>query len=197
MVSIVDSALTSRQNVGRSPAQTLSLCRRMPPSPSPRPRTQPQAPGDGVIVLTDGGILLPSILSPRSRVKRRQSRLSPPGSGGGTSPQLARASTSPLQAEQPQPPVAESLLELGRVLSLQRQGLSTLLQLHQRQSLSPHKHAASVETRFGTDSCGQRSLRRLCLAPEHASGCPRRRPAPANQPLGPRWHLGHIRLVLT
>ena len=37
--------------------------------------------------------------------------------------------------------MAESLLELGRVLSLQRQGLSTLLQLHRRQSLSPDKLA--------------------------------------------------------
>jgi hypothetical protein len=108
------------------------------------PRTQPQAPADdGVIVLPDGGIILSPLLSPISRGKRRQSRLSPPGSGGGTSPQLARASTSP---DAGQPPVAESLLALGRVLSLQRQGLSTLLQLHHRQSLSPDKHAACVET---------------------------------------------------
>ena len=128
------------------------------PSLSPRPRTQPQAPGDGVIVLPDGGIILPSILSPRSRGKRRQSRLSPLGSVGGTSPQLARASTSPA-AEQP--PVAESLLELGRVLSLQRQGLSTLLQLHHRQSLSPDKHTAHVENRGGVDSFGQLAPRRL------------------------------------
>ena len=102
---------------------------------SPRPRTQSQAPDDGIIVLPDGGVILPSILSPISRGKRRQSK-SP--SGGGTSPQLAPACTSP-GAEQP--PVAESLLELGRVLSLQRQGLSTLLQLHRRQSLSPDKLA--------------------------------------------------------
>ena len=96
---------------------------------SPRPRAQSQAPDDGIIVLPDGGVILPSILSPISRGKRRQSRQSP-----GTSP----ACTSP-GAEQP--PVAESLLELGRVLSLQRQGLSTLLQLHRRQSLSPDKLA--------------------------------------------------------
>ena len=100
---------------------------------SPRPRAQSQAPDDGIIVLPDGGVILPSILSPISRGKRRQSRQSP-----GTSPQLAPACTSP-GAEQP--PVAESLLELGRVLSLQRQGLSTLLQLHRRQSLSPDKLA--------------------------------------------------------
>lgn len=106
---------------------------------SPRPRTQSQAPDDGVIVLPDGGVILPSILSPRSRGKRRQSRGQSPSGGSisGTSPQLARACTSPSE----QPPVAESLLELGRVLSLQRQGLSTLLQLHRRQSLSPDKLA--------------------------------------------------------
>ena len=104
---------------------------------SPRPRAQSQAPDDGIIVLPDGGVILPSILSPISRGKRRQSRQQSP-SGSGTSPQLAPACTSP-GAEQP--PVAESLLELGRVLSLQRQGLSTLLQLHRRQSLSPDKLA--------------------------------------------------------
>ena len=155
----------------------------MPPSPSPRPRTQPQAPGDGLIVLPDGGILLPSILSPRSRVKRRQSRLSPPGSAGGTSPQLARASTSPLQAEQPQPPVAESLLELGRVLSLQRQGLSTLLQLHQRQSLSPDKHAASVGTEVApTHSVSWRS-----------GGCIQRQSMPQAAPsVGPPRPISHL-----
>ena len=106
---------------------------------SPRPLTQSEAPDDRVIVLPDGGVILPSILSPISRGKRRQSRQSPSGGSiSGTSPQLAHACTSP-DAEQP--PVAESLLELGRVLSLQRQGLSTLLQLHRRQSLSPDKLA--------------------------------------------------------
>ncbi len=34
---------------------------------------------------------------------------------------------------------------------------------------------------------GQLPVRRLLSAPEHASGCPKLRPASANQPLGPRW----------
>ena len=33
--------------------------------------------------------------------------------------------------------------------------------------------------------------RRPLSAPEHASGCPKLRPASANQPLGPRWHPGN------
>ena len=34
---------------------------------------------------------------------------------------------------------------------------------------------------------GQLALRRLLSAPEHASGCPKLRPASANRPLVPRW----------
>eukprot|EP00964_Phaeocystis_antarctica_P011033 scaffold6066_cov69-Phaeocystis_antarctica.AAC.4 len=39
----------------------------------------------------------------------------------------------------------------------------------------------------GGSDLGQLDLRRLLSAPEHASGCPRLRPASANQPLGPLW----------
>ena len=48
--------------------------------------------------------------------------------------------------------------------------------------------------RAGSD-LSQLALRRPLSAPDHASRCPRLRPASANQPLGRRWHPGPIGLV--
>ena len=45
--------------------------------------------------------------------------------------------------------------------------------------------------RAGSD-LSQLALRRPLSAPDHASRCPRLRPASANQPLGRRWHPGPI-----
>ena len=43
------------------------------------------------------------------------------------------------------------------------------------------------KTRFLRTRASWLALRRLLLAPDHASGCPTLRPASANQPLGPLW----------
>ena len=39
----------------------------------------------------------------------------------------------------------------------------------------------------GGTAFGQLALRRLFVLPEYALGCPKLRPASANQPDGPRW----------
>ena len=82
------------------------------------------------------------ILSPRSLNSNRKRWTNTPGSlqkgqgaaEGALAPTRGAASSG---ASADEPKVASSLLELTRALDLQRQGLSTLLQLQSRPSVSP------------------------------------------------------------
>eukprot|EP00964_Phaeocystis_antarctica_P072938 scaffold44714_cov66-Phaeocystis_antarctica.AAC.2 len=72
---------------------------------------------------------------------------------------------------------------LSRAFSRERERLCLAFFLGERLRLLANKSASDL---------GQLALRRPLSAQDRSPGCPRLRPAAAKQPVGRRWHPGHI-----
>ena len=88
----------------------------------------------------------------------------------------------------------QQLIEMLTLLLVPIDHLEGLVAFEERRQLeSPNPMLLGVRPcrRQAGSGVSELALRRLLSAPDHASGCPRLRPASDNQPLGRRWPAIH------